>query len=220
MKIIIIGEGELIYHLPQKFISKGHKVSLVNKDRDYCKFLSRNLDCLVIQGDGTSPNILEEAGANKADVILALTPKDEDNLFICQMAKKEFGIEQTFSIVNNPENETIFKKLGVHTVFNITELISILIDQRVESSDVVNLFSIEEGRLSIFQITISSDSPALNRSLKEVDLPRDIVLTSIVRGDEVIVPRGETILKEKDKVLVMTFPENQAEAIKLLSGEK
>ncbi|MCF8008397.1 MAG: TrkA family potassium uptake protein [Halanaerobiales bacterium] len=219
MRIIIIGDGKVTYHLIKKFIAKGYEVSIINPEQEYCDYIASKTNALVIKGDGTNPYSLKQAGAMKADIILALTDNDPNNLFICQVAKNHFQIPKTFSVINNPDNEQIFKKLGVETVFNTTKLISILIEQRVEVSNVSNLISIEEGRLNISQIILQSNSPVLGKSLKEIDLPHDIVFGCIIRDDQVLIPKGDTKLLEGDKALIITLPEKQAEAYNVLIGE-
>ncbi|MBM7555759.1 potassium channel family protein [Halanaerobacter jeridensis] len=220
MRIIIVGGGKVVYHLAKNFTAKGYQVVIINKDKEYCDILARDLKGVIIHGDGSQPATLREAEANKSDIILALTSNDPDNLFICQLAQKEFGIPKTFSIVNNPDNEEIFKNLGVETIFNTTKLISLLIEQRVEVADVNNLLSIEEGKVSISQIHLQETSPVLGKTVRELDLPHDIVFGCVIRGDDVLIPKGDTKLLEDDKVLIITLPEKQAEAFEVLSGEE
>ncbi|HMA62478.1 MAG TPA: NAD-binding protein [bacterium] len=220
MDIIIVGGGKVVYHLTKIFNAKGYRIAIINKDEEYCKYLARELKALVIHGDGSDPDSMKEAQASKAEAILALTGSDPDNLFICQLARKKFGIPGTFSMINNPDNEKIFKSLGIKTIFNTTKLLSILIEQKVETADVNNLISIEEGRVSISQIILKKDSPVLNKTLKQLDLPHDIVLGSIIRDKDVLIPRGETRLLEGDKVLVITLTENQGKAFAALTGQK
>ncbi|MCF8000663.1 MAG: NAD-binding protein [Halanaerobiales bacterium] len=219
MRIIIVGDGKVTYHLIKNFIAKGYEVSIINDNKEYCDYIASKTNALVIKGDGTNPYFLDQAGANKADIILALTNNDPNNLFICQEAKNYFEIPKTFSVLNNPDNEEIFKQLGVETVFNTTKLISILIEQRVEVSNVSNLISIEEGRLNISQIVLQEDSPIIGKSLREIDLPHDIVFGCIIRDDQVLIPKGDTKLLAGDKTLIITLPEKQAEAFEVLIGE-
>ncbi|MGM0369953.1 MAG: potassium channel family protein, partial [Bacillota bacterium] len=211
--------GKVVYHLAKNFAAKGYQILIVNRDQEYCETLARDLKGTIIHGDGSNPSTLKEAEANKADIILALTSNDPDNLFICQLAQKEFGIPKTFSIVNNPDNEEIFKNLGVETIFNTTKLISLLIEQRVEVADVNNLLSIEEGKVSISQVHLQSDSPVLGKTVKDLNLPHDIVFGCVIRDDNVLIPKGDTKLIEDDKVLIITLPGNQAEAFAVLTGD-
>lgn len=124
MQVMLIGGGKLIYHLAKNLISKGYFVVIINKDKDHTRELARNLKATVVCGEASDPIVLEDAGAYRTDILVALTQKDHDNLFICQMGKQYFGIERTTALVNNPENEELFKKLGVDSIFNTTQLLS------------------------------------------------------------------------------------------------
>ncbi|MCK8817960.1 NAD-binding protein [Natroniella sulfidigena] len=218
MEIIIVGGGKIVYFLAKNFLAKGYQVSVINKDQEYCINLAKKLNAVIIHGDGSKLDYLEQAGASRADAILALTDNDPDNLYICQLAQREFEIPKTFSVINNPDNEEIFKSLGVDTIFNTTKLISLLIEQRVETTDVNNLLSIEEGRLNLSQVILKEDSPVLGKRLKELHLPDEIVFGCVIRGEEVVIPKGSTKLLKNDKVLIITLPERQAEAFDVLTG--
>lgn len=219
MQIMLVGGGKLIYHLAKKLISKGHFLIIINKDEEYARELSRELKATVIYGDATVPDILKDAGAYQTDILVSLTPKDEDNLLICKMGKKYFGIDRTTALVNNPENENLFIKLGINSIFNTTELLSSLIEQNVAVEDISNLITIEGGKLSITQYVIPEEAPSVGKSLKEIDLPLTIVLGGIIRKGEIIIPRGSTQIKAGDKILIISVPKEQSQAIKILGGE-
>jgi trk system potassium uptake protein TrkA len=136
------------------------------------------------------------------------------------MAMDYFGVERTTALVNNPENEELFNTLGITGIFNITDLISSIIEQSVVSDDVSNLTMIEEGKLSIFQVEVSPDSKAVGKEIKEIDLPLTIVLGGIVRNGEITIPRGSSTVQAGDKVIIISLPEEQAEAIKVFGGEE
>ncbi|MTI61192.1 MAG: TrkA family potassium uptake protein [Firmicutes bacterium] len=219
MQIMLIGGGKLIYHLAKNLMSKGHFVNIINKDRDYSLQLSRQLSVEVICGEGSDPNVLEDAGAYQTDILVSLTQKDQDNLFICKMAKEYFGIKRTTALVSNPANEYLFKKLGVDAIFNTTQLLSSLIEQNVAVENISNLITLEDGKLSITQFIIQEDAPSIGKTLKDIDLPLSIVLGGIIRDGEIIIPRGGTVIKEGDKILIISLPEDQATAIRVLGGE-
>ncbi len=219
MQVMLIGGGKIVYHLAKNLISKGHFVVIVNKDREYTRELARDLNATIVCGEASDPDILEDAGGHKTDILVALTQKDHDNLFVCKMAQKYFEIKKTTALVNNPDNELLFKKLGINAVFNITDLFSSLIEQNVAFEDINNLITLENGQLSITQITVSEKAPAVGETLKKIDLPLSIVLGGIIRNGEVIIPRGGTVIKTGDKILVISLPEEQARAAKILGGE-
>ncbi|MFP4017568.1 MAG: potassium channel family protein [Halanaerobiales bacterium] len=219
MQIMLIGGGKLIYHLAKSLMSKGHFVNIINKDKEYSLQLSRQLRADVICGEASDPDILEDAGAYQTDILVSLTQKDHDNLFICKMAKEYFGIERTTALVNNPDNEKLFKGLGVDAIFNITQLLSSLIEQNVAVEDISNLITLEDGNLSITQFVIQEGAPSIGKSLKEINLPLSIVLGGIIRDGNIVIPRGGTEIKKGDKILIISLPEDQAKAIKVLGGE-
>lgn len=219
MQIMLVGGGKIVYHLAKNLISKGHFVVIINKDREYTRELARDLKATIVCGEASDPEILKDAGGHKTDILVALTQKDHDNLFVCKMAQKYFEIEKTTALVNNPENEILFKKLGISAVFNITDLFSSLIEQNVAFEDISNLITLENGQLSISQITVPPEAPAADKTLKEIDLPLSIVLGGIIRNGEVVIPRGGTVINPGDKVLVISLPEEQARAAKILGGE-
>lgn len=219
MQIMLIGGGKLIYHLAKNLMSKGHFIKIINKDKAYSVQLSRQLRAEVICGEASEPAVLEDAGAYQTDILVSLTQKDHDNLFICKMAKEYFGIKRTTALVNNPDNEKLFKILGIDVIFNTTKLLSSLIEQNVAVEDISNLMTLEKGKLSITQFIIQGGAPVIGKTLKDIDLPLDIVLGGIIRNGDIVIPRGGTELKEGDKILIISLPEDQAEAIKVLGGE-
>lgn len=219
MKIILVGGGKLIYHLAKKLISKGHFITIINKDRQLAEELSKDIKATIVCGDATESKVLEDAGAYQTDVLVSITHKDYNNLYISKMAKEYFGVEHTTALVNNPENENLFNKLGINGIFNITDLVSSLIEQNVSSDKINNLTMIEDGRLSIFEIEVDASSAAANNKIRDIELPLTIVLGGIIRDGEMIIPRGETLIKSGDKIVIISLPKEQAEAIKVFGGE-
>lgn len=220
MQIMIVGGGKVIYHLAKNLISKGHFVVIINRDLEYGKELSRDLNATIVGGEASDFAVMEDAGAYKTDILVSLTQKDQDNLFICKMAKKFFGVDRTVSLVNNPDNEKLFSDLGIDTIFNTTDLLSTLIEQNVAAEDMSNLITLEDGKLIITQYKIPEGAPSIGKNLKEIDLPLSIILGGIIRNGDIVIPRGGTRIKENDKILIISLPEEQADAIKILGGEE
>jgi len=218
MRIIIVGGGKVIYFLAKTFLSKGYKVSIINRIKEDCRELARQLKAMVICGDGSNPRHLEEAGALKANAVIAITPNDPDNLIICQLAERRFSVPRTVALVNDPMNIKVFKKLGITTVLSTTSIISSLIEQRVGTEEIINLIPIEEGKVNITQVILDESSPVLGSTLGEINLPHDSLLAAIIRDNEVIIPKGDTRLLKGDKVVVITLPQNQAEVLHTLCG--
>ena len=219
MYIIIVGAGKVGYFLAKRLFTSKHTISIVDKDRLTCEEIAKELGVLVIQGDGCDPRILDEAGAARADVIAAVTGDDEDNMVICQLAKEKFNVQRTVGRVNDPDNEFTFSELGVGVPVDSTKIIAKIIEEEVSFSDFVNLMSFKRGKLAIVRVDLPEDSPIIDQEVKDVQLPADSVLVSIVRGEEVIVPKGDTILKAGDDVIALTLIGNEPQLLELLVGK-
>ena len=219
MYIVIVGAGKVGYFLTKRLCQSKHTVSIVDKDKKICEDIVKKLEALVINGDGCDPRILEEAGVNRADVVAAVTGDDEDNLIICQLAKEKFNVGRTVGRVNNPDNEHTFSELGVDVPVDSTKIIAKIIEEEVSFSDFVNLMSFKRGKLAIVRVDLPEDSPVINKQVQDIELPPDSVLVSIVRGEEVIVPKGNTVLKPSDDIIALTLVGNEPQLLNLLVGK-
>lgn len=219
MKVIVVGGGRVVYFVCRSFLSKGHAVSIVNRDADECQQLARRLNATVIHGDGSFPRILDDAGIDDADAVLAITPRDEDNLIICQIAEKRFGVPRTVAVVSDPDNEEVFPQLGVKNVVSITRILSALIEEQTGVEEITSLLALGEGRVNITELELTDDCPVLAQPLVDVPLPKDALIGCVLRGKDVLVPHGETRLAPGDRVVLITVPETHGKAIKTLTGE-
>jgi len=219
MYILIIGAGKVGYFLAKRLSISKHTVSIVEKNKIICEEIAKDLEILVINGDGCDPLILEEAGAPRADVVAAVTGDDEDNLVICQLAKEKFNVGRTVGRVNNPDNEHTFAELGIDVPIDATKIIAKIIEEEVSFSDFVNLMSFKRGKLAIVRVDLPEDSPVINKEIQDIQLPADSVLVSIVRGEEVIVPKGNTVLKPGDDIIAITLIGNEPQLLNLLVGK-
>jgi len=219
MNILIVGGGKLVYFLSRTFISKGHTVTIINRDREECTQLSRRLKATVVYGDGSDPQILREAGADTADAVLSVTPNDQDNLVICQLADIRFHVPRTLALVNDPDNEEVFRQLGITTAFSTTRILSSLIEQRASFEDIINLIPVGEGKVNVTEVVMGESSPVVGRPLIDIALPENSLVATIMRNGQPIVPRGATVLQAGDRLIVMTLPENHGQVLRLLTGD-
>ena len=219
MYIIIVGAGKVGYFLAKRLVNNKHTISIIDKNKLICEDAAKEIEALVINGDGCDPRILEEAGILRADVVAAVTGDDEDNLIICQLAKERFNIQRTVGRVNNPDNEHTFSELGIDIPVDSTKIIAKIIEEEVSFSDFVNLMSFKRGKLAIVRVDLPGDSPVINKEIKDIILPKDSVLVSILRGEEVIVPKGDTILRPGDDVVALTLVGNEPQLLNLLAGK-
>ncbi|MEX1229629.1 MAG: NAD-binding protein [Planctomycetaceae bacterium] len=219
MKIIVVGGGRVVYFLSRSFTSKGHSVTIVSRDAEECQWFARRLKATIILGDGSFPRILDDAGADNADLVLAITPRDEDNLIICQIAERRFGVPRTVAVVSDPDNETVFPKLGVKNVVSITRILSTLIEEQAGVEELTNLLALAEGRVNIAELELTKECPVLGLPLAEITLPESALIACVLRGKDVIVPHGATTLSVGDRVVLVTVPETHGKAVRMLTGE-
>jgi len=217
--IIVVGVGKVGYFLAKRLALSKHIVGIVELDKAVCEEVAKELEVLVINGDGCDPLVLEEAGAGRADVIAAVTGDDEDNLIICQLAKEKFNVGRTVGRVNDPSNEHTFAELGIDVPVDSTKILAKIIEEEVSFSDFVNLMSFKRGKLAIVRVDLPEDSPVINQEIQTIQLPPDSVLVSILRGEEVIVPKGNTVLKAGDDIIALTVIGNEPQLLNMLIGK-
>ncbi|MGE4357719.1 MAG: TrkA family potassium uptake protein [Candidatus Omnitrophota bacterium] len=219
MYIIIVGAGNVGRYLAKRLLEDKHVVVVIEKDALRCKELAKEIEALIINGDGCDPKFLEDAGASRADVVAAVTGEDEDNLIICQLAKEKFGTKRTVARVNDSRNEYVFNELGVDVPVDSNAIIAKIIEEEVSFADIVNLMTFKRGKLAIVRVDLAKDSPVANKAVKDLKLPHDAVLVSIIRGDKVIIPRGDTVLEPRDDIIALTTVENERQLLEFLVGK-
>jgi len=209
MQIIIIGAGKVGYYLAKTLLSYGHEVVVIEPKRELCEKLANQLNIRVCNGDGTTIEKLEEVNASKADIFIAVTGRDEDNLVACQLAKSNFRIKRTISRVNNPKNIEVFKKLGVDMAVSSTSIITDLIEQEIDYEGMKTLMMLKNGKTTLSEIEVMGNSVVCNKCLKDISLPKDSILISVIRDENVVIPNGETVLQKGDNVIAISSKEQQ-----------
>jgi trk system potassium uptake protein len=218
MRIIMVGGDKTVYFLTRQFVNKGYHVTVINREIERCRELAEQTKAAIVHGDGSNVSRLEEAGARRADVVMALTSHDQDNLITCQIAQKIYGVPRTMALVNDPENETVFEQLGITVVFSATKVIASVIEQQADFEDITSLIPLANGRVNVTDVRLDSDSPAIGKSLEEIDLTHGSLVACILRDDEVLVPRGSTRLLVNDHLILISQPENQSQDLVVLCG--
>lgn len=203
MYVIVAGGGKVGFHLARMLLGAGHEALIIEKDRPRYLELTEDIGESVLFGDSSDAGVLKEAGANRADVLVACMGKDEDNLVTCQMAKHLFMVARTIARVNDPTNEELLRSLGIDATINSTRLIDALIEREVDAEMLVPLFSLGAGKLEIVQTAIPDDSPVAGKPLKSVALPKDCLIISVIRGGDPLVPAADTVLQAGDGVVVL-----------------
>ncbi|UCG34643.1 MAG: NAD-binding protein [Candidatus Omnitrophota bacterium] len=220
MYIIIAGAGRLGLLLAKKLKEDKHQVCVVEKSEGLCNKLARELNgVLVISGDATYPDILREAKIEKAEVLVSATSSDEDNVIICNLAKEVFGVRRTVARVNDPKHLPLYKYMEVDNPIDSTSIIARIVEEEASFTDVMSLLSIKKGRLSIVRVDIPEDSPVANKAVKNLSLPANSVLVSILRGPDIIIPSGDTVILSGDEVIAATLIDVEKELVKSLIGK-
>lgn len=220
MYIVIVGGGKVGFYLAKKLSQGQHTISLVEKDAQTCEEIAKNLDnILLINGDGCNARYLEDAGLSRADVVAAVTGSDEVNLMVCQLAKQSSKVKRTVARVNDPKNTHTFNEVGVDVAVDSTSIIAKIIEEEVSLEDLVTLMTFKRGKLALVRVDLNNESPCVNKQVMEIKLPQASVLLSIIRGEDVIIPRGETVLQAKDDIIALTAIENEQELLDALIGK-
>ncbi len=217
MRIIIVGCGKLGYYLAKTLAPHKHHLVLIEEDPDMCQKISGELSGLGItlfHGDGTSVNDLREAEIEDADILIAVTGHDQNNLVACQLAKDYFGIPRTIARVNNPKNINVFRALGVDSAVSSTAFIADIIEHEVDWEGINHMLSQKVGSLRIHEFQVMEQSKAAGKKVADIKLPAGIILVSLIRSKEATVPNGQTEILPGDTIIAM----GGEESISLLHG--
>lgn len=206
MKIMIVGGGNVGYYLTKTLSEEKHHLMIVEANETHCARIATELGSKrveVTHGDGTDVDCLREAGIFDTDVFIAVTGQDQNNLVACQLAKDYFGVKQTIARVKNPKNIRVFEKLGVDSVISSTARIAGIINQELDWTDINKLFKERSSDVRIRRVTVEQGSQFEGKSLAELGLPGGMILVSVLRENEVIIPGGDTRLHGDDGVIIM-----------------
>jgi trk/ktr system potassium uptake protein len=204
--VIIAGGGKVGWNLARELIAKDHEVTLVEGDRSRYLTVEQELEHAIQYGDATELWVLERAGIQRADLVIAVTGDDEDNLLICQLAKDKYLCDRIIARVNNPRNRQYFELLGIQPVVSATDLILRLIEHEVPSYGLVHLLDLRDEDLEIIEIEVSPGAPAAGKEVQEVDLPDGVLIISVLRNGRGFVPKADTIIEADDEVLLVLDP--------------
>jgi trk system potassium uptake protein TrkA len=206
MYVVICGGGKVGWNLARELIEKGNEVTLVEQDRRRYLIIEEELEHAVQYGDATELWVLERAGIQRAELVIAVTGDDEDNILICQIAKEKYLCERTISRVNNPRNLQHFELLGIQPAVSATDLILRLIEHEVPQYGLVHLLDLPAERLEIIEIEVTPNAPAASKAVSEIDIPDGSLIISVLRNGEGFVPKAETVIEAGDEVLLVLDP--------------
>ncbi len=217
MFVLVVGGGKVGYYLTKELIESGHEVALMEKDRTRAGQIADEIGSVVISQDGCEGKYLHEAGANRADIVAAVTGDDEDNLVICQMAKHHFDVPRTIARVNNPKNERLFRHLGVDEIISPTRMILGSIEQDIPVHELLHLAELDND-LEIIEAQLQADSPAVGKLAADLTMPQGCSLFGVIRNGTPTPLRADTVLAEGDKVIAIGRPDCEVHLREQLIG--
>ncbi len=210
MYIIVVGGGKVGFHLAKELVEANHEVLLIEQDAEKAREIADELGDIVMEGDGCEATVLDKAGTARADMLLAVTGDDEDNLVSCQVAKQRFNVARTVARINNPTNEEIFRKLEVDITVSATSAIMAHIEQELPTHQLIPLMKLTGSGLEIVELRIPAESRVVGRAVKATMLPFQSMICLVVGEDgQPKVPSGETILHAGDEIVAVTLHESE-----------
>ena len=219
MYIIVVGAGKIGYHLSRSLLRSEHEVIIVERSAERCDAIRRELGNIVVPGDGCDEETLRRAGTARADVFIATTGRDQDNLVSCQIAKHRFRATRTIALVNIPSNGNLFEALGVDAWVSSTDVILHRIVEELPASSLVHLMTVRNANRQVVGIRIPSDAAVVGRSLGQVSLPSDSLISFIVkRNGTLLPPDRDAVLGTDDEVVAITTAEGEEILREALTG--
>ena len=220
MKIVIADGMNEADYIISMYNTRQNDLVVINSSEDACHYLSSRNGIPVMMGKPTRENDLREAGAEDADLFLALSKNDMDNYVACQIAKKQLNAKKCIATVLNPKNVEVFKKLGVDSAVSSSYLLGEQIRNAASIENLINTLSLEDNKIKIIEMKITADQDVCGRSLKEISISSKGSVSTVTRGQKVIIPNGNTVLQANDKVLVVTTEENRESIISIFQRKR
>jgi trk system potassium uptake protein TrkA len=203
MYVIVVGAGKVGWNLARELIDKGNELTVIESDRRRFGTVEQELEHAVQYGDGSELWVLERAGIERADLVIAVTGDDEDNILICQVAREKYGVERVIARCNNPRNLQHFELIGVKPAVSATDLILRLIEHEVPKVGLLHLLDLPQERLEIIELEVRTGSPAIGREVKDLGIPEGSLVISILRDGSGFVPLADSKIEDGDEVLLV-----------------
>ncbi|HEX9236319.1 MAG TPA: TrkA family potassium uptake protein, partial [Actinomycetota bacterium] len=210
VRVVITGAGNVGRHLATDLANRGHEITLIEQDKAVATRAKQDVPETVntVLGDACEPYVLEEAKLGEADVIVAATGDDEDNLVTSLLAKQEFAVPRVLARVNHSSNEWMFtEQWGVDAAVSPPHILTALVEEAVTVGDVVRLLKLERGKVTLVELTLEPGSNVVGRPIYELRLPLDSAIVAIIREEHVVIPQPETVLAEGDELMAIARPE-------------
>ena len=210
MYVIVVGAGDVGYELAKALLRGDHEVSIIESSQERCDAIKDELGSLVLAGSGSDEVVLKEAGASRAEVFIAVTGSDPDNLASCQMARHRFRVPRTISLVGNAGNEPLFRELGIDVCISSTDVILYRIEEELPRNPLVHIMGIKGSNREVVSVRIPPDAEVVGRPLAEISVPSDSIISCIVKRDGTLhAPDSEIVLQSEDEVVIITTLEQE-----------
>ncbi|HYP48543.1 MAG TPA: NAD-binding protein [Thermoleophilaceae bacterium] len=203
MYSLVVGAGQVGWNLARELLAKQHEVTVIESDPARYAVVEEELEHSVHYGDGSELWVLERAGIERADLVIAVTGDDEDNILISQVAREKYGVERIVARCNNPRNLQHFELLGIKPAVSATDLILRLIEHEVPKYGLVHLLDLPQERLEIIELEVDEGCEAAGRTVKNLGLPEGALVISVLRDGAGFVPTGDSVVQAGDEVLLV-----------------
>jgi trk system potassium uptake protein TrkA len=204
MYAIVAGGGKVGFFLARELIDQGHEVLIIENNRERAEFIANELGNVVLRGNADEASTLAEAGAERADVVIAVTGDDPRNLVLLQVAKRRFGARRTVARINDPRNEGLFRMLGIDATVNATQVMLSVLEQEIPQANLVSLLRLRNTDVEVVEAIVDPRSPVTGTTLREVDLPPESTIAVVIRDGSAFFPNGATVLEPGDEVVALT----------------
>src|SRR5947209_17651037 len=220
MYVLVVGAGKVGWNLARELIDKGNELTIVESNRGRYQTVEQELEHAVQYGDGSELWVLERAGIERADLVIAVTGDDEDNILICQVAREKYGVERIIARCNNPRNLQHFELLGVKPAVSATDLILRLIEHEVPKYGLVHLLDLPQERLEIIELEVQEESLADGKEVQDLGLPDGSLVIAILRDGTGFVPLADSVVEAGDELLLVLDTGLEEKITARLSGPR
>jgi trk system potassium uptake protein len=204
MYAIIAGGGNVGFFLARELIEQGHEILIIETSGERAEFIANELGNVVLRGNADEASTLAEAGAERADVIIAVTGDDPRNLVLCQVAKRRFGTQRTIARINDPRNESLFLMLGIDATVNATQVMLSVLEQEIPQANLVPLLRLRNTDIEVVEALVGAGSRITGLPLRDVELPPESSVAVVIRAGAAFFPNGATVLAAGDEVVALT----------------
>ncbi|MBV9547400.1 MAG: TrkA family potassium uptake protein [Chloroflexi bacterium] len=220
MYAIVAGGGKVGFFLARELIEQGHEVLIIENNSERAEFIANELGNVVLRGNADEASTLADAGAERADVVIAVTGDDPRNLVLLQVAKRRFGTRRTIARINDPRNETLFRMLGIDATVNATQMMLSVLEQEIPQANLVPLLRLRNTDVEVVEAVVDARSGVTGTSLREVDLPPESTIAVVIRDGSPFFPNGGTVLQPGDEVVALTRGVHEPRLRSLFFGDR